>query len=185
MTATGASRSGPRDLVLRRPDVKDIPALRPLPVGYGVRSAEPSDAEALAVTLTGAFDEKWDLGRVRRDLIDAPDVVVTYVGTWQDTPVATASSRSVPERFPDSGYVHWVGTSPQHTRRGLAAALLITLLQHFDEIGRSDAVLETQDHRRAALRSYLRLGFVPVLDVDGEDHRPRWSSIFPQLFGPA
>lgn len=167
-------------LLLRRPHLKDVPE-RGVPEGYVLRRSEPADDEAIAETLRASFDESWDVERVRRELTQAQDVVATYVVAHDGIPVATASSRWVPERFPGAGYVHWVGTHPDHTRRGLAAALLVELLRHFREVGRSEAVLETDDHRHPAIRSYLRLGFTPVYEVDGSDHRVRWSAIFQQL----
>ena len=45
------------------------------------------------------------------------------------------------------------------------------------ERGYPAAVLETDDFRIPAIRSYMKLGFVPVYDVRGEDHRARWSKV--------
>jgi mycothiol synthase len=170
-------------LVMRRPHLRDVPAVAPLPAGYRLRPfADPADVAALAATLATAFDEPWDEARVRRELADAPDVKAVYVVTWQGNPVATASSRSLPDRFPGSGYVHWVGTDPAHARRGLASALLARLLRDFAERRYADAVLETDDARLPALRTYLRFGFLPVYAVQGEDQRDRWAAIFQRLF---
>lgn len=178
MTAT--VRTVETNLLLVRPSLLNIPQ-RQLPPGYVLRLATEADEAPLAETLTASFAEDWDAARVHRDLIGADDVVATYVADHRGRPVATASSRWLPERFPQAGYVHWVGTDPAHVRRGLAAALLVELLRHFADIGLESAVLETQDFRLPAIRSYLRLGFIPVYDVGGEDQRQRWSSIFQRL----
>jgi mycothiol synthase len=173
-------------LVLLRPAVDDV-AVRKVPDGYEVRLAVPDDEPAIATTLTAAFEptstqvQVFDIARVRRELTEAPDVDATFVAVWQGQAVATASSRWVPDRFPGAGYVHWVGTDPAHKRRGLAGALLGEVFAHFVKAGRTRAVLETEDHRLPALHSYLRLGFTPVYEVAGEDHRPRWSAIFQHL----
>jgi mycothiol synthase len=173
-------------LVLLRPSVDDIP-VRDVPDGYEVRLAVSADEPSIAETLTAAFEptstqtQVFDVARVRRELTEAPDVDATYVAVWQGRAVATASSRWLPERFPGAGYVHWVGTDPAHKRRGLAGAVLGEVFAHFAKVGRTHAVLETEDHRLPALHSYLRLGFTPVYEVAGEDHRPRWSAIFQQL----
>ena len=169
-------------LLMLRPHLRDLPPVSPLPAGYRLRlAAGEADEEALAAMLAAAFDKPWDAARVRRELTAAPDVRAVYVVTWQDLPVATAASRSLPDRFPGSGYVHWVGTHPEHQRRGLAAALLARLLRDFAERGDRDAVLETDDFRLPALRAYLACGFLPVYDVAGEDHRARWSAVFQAL----
>lgn len=175
--------SSPTNLVLLRPTLADIPKRPDLPAGYQLRLATDADEAALSETLTAAFADTWSVERVRRDLLDADDVEATFVVTHDGRAVATASSRWVPDRFPGAGYVHWVGTAPEHTRRGLAAVLLIELLGRFVELGRASAVLETDDFRHPALRSYLRLGFTPVYEVRGEDHRQRWSAIFTALLG--
>lgn len=173
-------------LVLLRPSVDDVPQ-RLVPDGYELRLARPDDEPAIAATLTAAFEttstqpQRFDVARVRRELTEAPDVDATFVAAWQGTAVATASSRWLPDRFPGAGYVHWVGTDPEHKRRGLAGALLGAAFAHFAKVGRTHAVLETEDHRLPALHSYLRMGFTPVYEVAGEDHRPRWSAIFQQL----
>jgi mycothiol synthase len=169
-------------LLLRRPHLDDIPE-RGLPAGHTARLARPADEEAIAETLRESFGEPWDVELVRQRLTRSEDVVATYVVDHAGRVVATASSRWVPERFPGAGYVHWVGTHPAHARKGLAAVLLVELLRHFREVGRTEAVLETDDHRHPAIRSYLRLGYTPVYEVDGEDHRRRWSAIFQGLFG--
>lgn len=168
-------------LLMRRPHLDDIPAARALPEGYVLRLAEPADDAPIAETLRESFAEPWDVERVRRELTRSDDVVATYVVAWDGRPIATASSRWLPERFPGTGYVHWVGTHPSHARKGLAAGLLVELLRHFHAAGRDEAVLETDDHRHPAIRSYLRLGFTPVYEVGGGDHRGRWSAIFQQL----
>lgn len=173
-------------LVLLRPSLEDVP-VRTAADGYELRLAVTADEPAIAETLTAAFEptstqvQRFDVARVRRDLTEAPDVDATFVAVWEGKAVATASSRWVPDRFPDAGYIHWVGTHPDHKRRGLAGALLVEVFAHFAKTGRTHAVLETEDHRLPALHSYLRLGFTPVYEVAGEDHRPRWSAIFQQL----
>jgi mycothiol synthase len=110
--------------------------------------------------------------------------LAVYVATWHDRPVATASSRWLPHLFPGAGYVHWVGTHPDHARRGLGTALMIRLLQDFRDRGYRDAVLQTDDVRVPALKTYLRCGFLPVYDVNEEDHHTRWAAIFQAIFDP-
>lgn len=162
-----------------RPHLVDLPTVHSLPDGYLLRLfRDDGDLAALAATLSAAFDDPWDIARVRSALTDAPDVKAIYVVAWQGLPIATASSRHVLDRFPESGYVHWVGTHPAHMRKGIATVLLGRLLQDFVGRGYRDAVLETDDFRIAAIKSYLKFGFIPVDDVMGEDHRRRWSFVF-------
>lgn len=171
---------------MRRPHLRDVPPAPPLPEGYTLRQADDDDSGPLAALLNAAFsgprDDPWDAERVRRSLTRTPDVRAVYVVEWRGQPVATTSSQFLPERFPGSGRVHWVGTHPEHGRRGLASALLAHVLADFAARGDRDAVLHTQSYRLPAIRRYLAFGFLPELDAGGEDHRPRWSALFQSLW---
>lgn len=171
-------------LLMRRPHLRDLPTVRPLPAGYHIREyLAPNDLPTLNATLQQAFAEPWDESRARRELLDVPGVKAIYVIEHGGAVVGTASSKIVPELFPGSGYVHWVAVADAHLRRGLAAVLLHRVLQDFSERGHRDAALETDDHRSPAISAYLRFGFLPVYDVRGEDHRERWSAIVQAIFG--
>ena len=167
---------------MRRPHLRDAPAVPPPPPGYELRTfGGETDLEPLAATLTAAFGEPWGVEAVRRVLTESPDVRAVYVAAHGGRPVATASSRYLPERFGGSGIVHWVGTHPEHAGRGLGLALVARVLDDFAERGYPDAVLQTDDFRLPAIRMYLKLGFTPVYEVEGEDHRARWSAVFERL----
>jgi hypothetical protein len=76
-----------------------------LPPGATLHTATPADVASLARILTLAFGEPWDEGRVRRVLLDAPDVVATYLLVQEGIVLATPSARFIPEQYPESGYV--------------------------------------------------------------------------------
>jgi mycothiol synthase len=164
-------------LVILRPHLDELPEVPPLPGGYTLRTFADGDMPSLIATLADSFHEYWDEARVARELTAAADVQTVYVVAHGDRVVGTASSRYVPERYPDAGYIHWVGVSSEHLRRGIASALLVRILHEFLERGYPSAVLETDDFRIPAIRSYMKLGFVPIYDVRGEDHRGRWSKV--------
>ncbi|MDB5075223.1 MAG: GCN5-like N-acetyltransferase [Chloroflexi bacterium] len=168
-----------RDILMRRPDLEDIPELEPLPPDFALRRARPDEVSALATLLTRAFAVPWDDDLVRRRLSEAPDVEAIYVVAHAGVPVATASARLAPEEHPGSGYLHWVGADPDYQGKGLGRLVVVRVLMHFREAGLRDAVLETQVHNFAALRTYLRLGFVP--EYREADDRRRWSRVLPRL----
>lgn len=169
-------------LVMCRPHLRDIPEPPPLLTGYTLRPLHGGEEAPLAATLAAAFAECWDEARVRCELTAAPDVRAVYVVSWGDRPVATAASRAFPARFPGAGYVHWVGTDPAHRRRGLASALVACVLRDFMKRGEAAAVLETDDFRLPAIRTYLKFGFLPVYGVGDEAHDDRWAAVFERLF---
>lgn len=172
-------------LLMERPHLDDLPTPRPLPDGYRLREyAGARDLDTLCATLRDAFFEPWDEAKVRRELTEVSGLRTIFVVEFGGGVVGTTTSRAIPGRFPDAGYVHWVAVAPAHLRRGLAAALLGRVLRDFHERGDARAILETDDFRAPAITSYLRHGFLPVYDVDGEDHRERWSAIFQGLPAP-
>jgi mycothiol synthase len=168
---------------MRRPHLRNLPAVSPVPVGYALREAAgEADVPALAAALSAAFpEEPWRDDDVRRRLTDAPDVRAVYVVAWEGEIVGTASSRFFPEQFGRAGVVHWVGVRPEHGRRGLATALVTCVLVDCILRGDAEAMLETQDFRVDAIRIYLRFGFTPVYEMGGGDQRALWSALFQRL----
>jgi mycothiol synthase len=178
--------STPTQLLMRRPDLAGDPLVAELQEGYALREATVDDNAALAELLTAAFPEldAWTPHIVADRLTAAPDVDAVYVITHQGVPVATASSRHDHDRFPGSGYVHWVGVLPGHNGKQLGSALMDQMLVDFRARGYQDAVLETDDFRLPAVRIYLRHGYVPVTEnVKGENHLAHWSAVLPQVLG--
>jgi mycothiol synthase len=97
--------------------------------------------------------------------------------------VATASAW-VDGRYGDhSGVLHWVASHPDHAGRGLGTAVSLAALHHAAGEGRTAAYLLTDDHRVAALKTYLRLGFTPV--VCHQSHPDRWRRLLTDLAWPA
>jgi len=163
-------------LLVRRPDLLGLPPLPALPDGYALRETQPEDISAVAAVLDRAFtDEVWDAARVAATLNEQQGVKQTLVVDFQGRPIATASARLQPDRFPGSGYLHWVAVDPDHRGQRLGFFLSLAVLHTFETLGCTDALLETQDHRLAAIQTYLTLGFLPKYPDPA--HRPRWESI--------
>ena len=92
---------------------------------------------------------------------------------------ATASSW-VDARFgADNSTLHYVGTHPEHVGKRLGFEVSLAALQQADSERRAAATLLTDDVRIAAIKTYLRLGFVPVLSH--ESHADRWRAILKKL----
>jgi mycothiol synthase len=165
-------------LFLRR-GLADLPEPPPLPDGFALRRLLPIEAGALAALLSRAFEFEWDEARARKDLVEAPDVEATYVIAHGEQLVATASARLMPDTYPGAGYVHWVGADRDYQGRGLGTAISLRVLEHFRDAGLRAAVLETHNFRLPAIRSYLKMGFVPEPRDPGE--LDRWSRVLPRL----
>lgn len=160
------------NLLMRRPDLLNLPPLPALPDSYTLRQMRLEDTGAVASVLDRAFaDEAWDAARVAETLNERQGVKQTLVIDFRGRPIATASARLRPDHFPGSGYLHWVAVDPDHQGRWLGYSVSLAVLHTFEAMGCADAVLETQDHRLAAIKTYLKLGFVP--QCRDEAHRER------------
>ncbi|AIE87174.1 GNAT family N-acetyltransferase [Fimbriimonas ginsengisoli] len=166
-------------LVMRRDRLDVLPGEPPLAGNYLLREAVEADASGLASVLTAAFGDEWTEADVFERLLRAPDVRRTFVIVSDQGVVATASSQTIPDRWPDSGVVHWVGAEPAHAGRGLGYAVCLAVLRDHRDAGLTSAVLTTDDERLAAIRTYLKLGFRP-LECDS-DHGARWAAVFGKL----
>jgi Acetyltransferase (GNAT) family. len=148
-----------------------------LPAGFELRPATVDDAAALNVVLEEAFEEPWGIDRTLSVLLAAPDVVRTWVITTSDGRlVATASERLLPEEYPGAGYVHYVGALASVSGKRFGQIVTQRCLRGFVERGLEQAVLKTDDFRLPAVRTYLRIGFVPEYRSDEE--RSAWSRVF-------
>lgn len=166
---------------MRRPHLRDL-SEPVLATGYTLHElTDPEHTVELADLLSKAFDEDWDEERVHKELLHTPDVHAVYGVSYQNKLVATASSQIRAHRSTTSGYVHWVASHPDYRGRNLALALVTRLLQDFVERHYRDAFLETQAFRLAAIKTYLRLGFIPVYHFEGKDFQDLWSEIFQNL----
>jgi mycothiol synthase len=164
---------------MRRPNLDGLPSLD-LPPGYTLRTYRDEDLEPLAALLQSAFPEMtWDAEKVRGALPGDETVKTTFLIEHGGVPVATASARLVPEQHPGSGYVHWVGAHPEHRGARLGYFATVATLHEFVRLGCRDAVLETDDQRIPALRTYLRLGFAPEMRHDS--HTARWARLAADL----
>ena len=160
---------------MRRPNLRSLPSLE-LPAGYRLRTAGPADAERLGAVLSAAFGETWDVERVhRRLLVDASVVAVLVIEREEGHLVATASSRLLPEQYPGSGYLHWVGADPAESGKRLGYLVTMAVLHDFARRALSDSVLETDDWRLPAIATYLKCGYVP--ELRGPEDAGRWEAV--------
>jgi mycothiol synthase len=166
------------NLVMRRSSLDHLPPMPRLPAGYELRTANLHDGDALTTIMVSAFGADWSLQRVLSTVLEAEDVDTTFVVTAYGVPVATASARLVSTR-PESGYLHWVATHAEHRHKQLGYGVSLAVLHRLGEVGCRNALLETQPFRIAAIRLYLRLGFVPEESHNGQTNE--WQQVLQQV----
>jgi mycothiol synthase len=158
-------------LVMRRGHLRDLPKIE-LPAGYSIRSFKDGDERFWDRIIQVTFETpSYDFNKVMKaDPAFRPERVLFV--TCGDEPVATASAWQVDRFGPVIGYLHMVGVSPEHQGKQLGYWVSLAVLHHFVAVGRMEAVLQTDDFRLAAIKTYLRMGFEPVLIH--ENQRERW-----------
>ena len=75
------------------------------------------------------------------------------------------------------GCVHMVACKPEFRGRGLGHLMLKKAVAVLKQKGMETAYLTTDDWRIAAIKTYLKAGFVPDLDSE-VDFQERWNRIF-------
>ena len=171
---------------MRRPNLQALPDLSALlPPGYALREQRPDeDMAGLAALLGAAFPkDAWTPEKARAVLVADATVKTIFVIEHNAAPVATASARLLPDTYPGSGYVHWVAAHPAHQGRRLGYLATLATLRAFVRLGCRDAVLETDDFRLPAIKTYRRLGFVP--EFRHPSHPERWAQIEALLARPS
>jgi len=165
-------------LVMRRGDIR-LPALA-LPTGVSLVSFEeewgPAAWEHIVNTAFGrdfSFDEK-----MRAEPAFRPERILFL--EQADAPVAVAAAWQRDQWPPGTGYLHYVAVLPGAQGHGLGYWVSLAALHQMRREGNAQAVLETQDERLPAIKTYLKLGF--EADVEGHgSYGARWAEIWGRL----
>lgn len=164
-------------LVMRRPRLDDLTEAV-TPPGYEIRSFIEGDQSGWDEVLALAFD--WEPGQadfetvMRSDAAFTPERVKVVV-TAQGQVVATASCWPVPKFDDDHRSLHYVAVHPDHQGLRLGYQISLAAMHQAVAEGGQSMVLLTDDFRDAAIKTYLRMGFVPV--HAHRSHSERWRLI--------
>ena len=75
------------------------------------------------------------------------------------------------------GYVHMIAADTNYSGKKLGYEVTAAVLRRLRDSGFDKAELTTDDFRLPAVKTYLNLGFIPDLSVDGT-MRGRWESLY-------
>jgi len=171
-------------LRMLKPSLDGLPELA-LPPGYALRSYQPGDAahwERILAASFGGDPARFSFERImQQDPAYRPERVL-FVTASDGTPVATASAWHRAGVLEGAGSVHYVGVVPAEQGHRLGYWVTLATLHHMCAEGFWRAVLSTDDFRLPAIRTYLRLGFEPLLAH--ENQRERWPRVFAQIGMP-
>ncbi len=172
------------DLVMRRDRLDDLDAIE-VPRGYSLRHFLPGDEAAWTTIIDDAFGP-WEphdfgemIGRDERFVAERVWFVVGRGAGDDREPIGSAIAWRDDRFGKETGYLHMVGVRAAHQGRKLGRQLSLAVLHRFAAEGLRTAVLETQDFRLPAVRTYLRLGFRPAPTDDQQ--RERWQRVLNAL----
>ena len=164
-------------MILANAAAEQIPAVLP-PPGYDLRPYRPGDEAGILRVLEAAGFDDWNPPRLT-EYLQAPERAAgTHVVTCNETHVAlTFASQETP--VPRVGRLDYVAADPDHQGRGLGKAVCAAVIRYLLDRDYPSVVLSTDDWRRPAIKTYLRLGFRPKMIR--EDMPERWRVILEEL----
>jgi len=149
---------------------------------YRLRRYREGDLAAWGRLVSECIGGQYDEAACRESLLMdtpqfAPEDLCFVEKDGKAVGTACALRRQAPGEGP--GYLHMVAVTAAHRGHRLGRALVAAVLQRFRELGYRDVILSTDDFRLAAIRTYLNLGFHPVLNH--ESHALRWREVYAKL----
>jgi len=157
-----------------------------IPTGYELRPYRSSDEQALYPLFVS---EGWSIDDAAwHDYLDRvlPHGLFMLWHTTSNVVIGTAGAIHNPRGgryyFPFGGELAYLVIHPDHRGHGLGAILSSHVVQHLLSARYNNIWVGVQGFRRAAIKTYLKLGFQPLL------HQPdlpeRWRRICQQVGWP-
>jgi len=155
------------------------------PDGYEIRLLRKGDESGHVHVMHEAGFSNWDEAKLvawqRRTAL--PEGIFVAVHKTSGQIAATALASHMPtELHPSGGELGWVAASPDHAGKGLGKVVSVSALRRLLHAGYRCVYLLTDDNRLAAIKTYLRMGFLPFLFAP--DMEPRWRVVCEELNWP-
>lgn len=148
-------------LVMLKSSLSELPSVQ-LPQGYTSRTFQPGDEKAWENIIGQSFNKPYLFDTLDGDDQFRPERI--FFICYDGTPVATASAWWQEQwGSEDTGYLHMVGALPDHTGKKLGYAVSLLAMHRMVEENRLRVILQTDDFRIPAIKSYLRLGYEPKI----------------------
>ena len=167
-------------LEMLRDHLDDLPPIV-IPDGYELRTYREGDEQAWCNIMEGNIAQNWTRERCRLRLIDDPrfDAHNLFFALHQGQPVASACAWKTTVDADIVGEIHMVAALESHRGKGLGNLVNAAVLHRLKDLGFQKSHLKTDDHRLAAINSYLKAGFEPL--NTHISHAERWEAIIDRL----
>jgi mycothiol synthase len=151
------------------------------PEAYTLRTFRPGDAADHVRLMRVAGFANWSQEQLAAAADKClPDGFFVIEHNPSGRLAATAMAQHQPLAcLPCGGELSWVAGDPEHKGKGLGYAVCAAVTRRLLEIGYRNIYLRTDDFRLAAIKVYLKLGYVPFLcapDMEG-----RWRDVCARL----
>ena len=156
----------------------------PLPAGYALRTYCPGDEVHFFQIMARVGWAGWDDKRLQPWLLRIlPHGWFLVVHEATGAIVASAMALQDEREFgAQGGELGWVACDPEHQGQGLGAAVSAAATKRMLEEGYRYIHLYTEEWRLAALKTYLRLGYVPLLCAP--EMSERWRAVCAAVHWP-
>lgn len=146
-----------------------------LPVGYSIRCSKKGDEQSWVDIINDSFgySASRSFNALEKDECFSYDRV--FFVCFNGIPVGTASSWYRTGWPEDTGYLHMVGVKKDQGGKKLGYYISLKAVLDMKARGYKSCVLQTDDFRIPAIKTYLRLGFIPF--ITHENHPGRWDII--------
>ena len=161
-------------LVMKRKNLDGLPDLT-IPDGFILRDfmdGDEADWNRMVIDVWAVdFNEA-----IRSHRFFTPERVKFICADGKPVATATAWRDDNDETL---GRVHMVASDPAFRGKGLGCQVTSAVLHQMRKEGRVYADLTTDDFRLPAIKTYLKLGFEPV--ITHESHLGRWKKVYENL----
>jgi mycothiol synthase len=160
-----------------------IPAIE-VPEGYSLRNYHPGDETRFYELMNLAGWDNWSDGTLQPWLAKIiPDGWYMLIHDLTEKIVCTAMAlHNYKEIYPFCGELGWLAGDPEHSRKRLGAAASAAVVRRLINAGYRKIQLFTEDYRLPAIKTYLLVGFVPSLYLEGMEDR--WRGLCENLDWP-
>ncbi len=168
-------------LFMRKPRLDDLPSISqkigPLPDGISLHTHVNGMEKAWEDLIERSFGQRFAFDSNMSSTVGFHPTQVFYLAK-DGVDVAVAAAVEMPT-YPGEGWLHFVGIDPAARGLGLSHHIVLATLYSFWAQGYKSVVLSTDDFRIPAIKSYLKLGFEPIM-LD-ETHPERWEKVLAEI----
>ncbi len=159
----------------------DRPPAPKLPNDYYLRGYTDMDESRYLALMKKAGFEGWNrerLTKVLKNVLPGGFFVVQHGPSGFIVAAAMAVDRPT-EEHPRAGELGWVAGDPEHKGKGLGLAVSAAATARLIQAGYRHIYLLSDDWRLPAMKTYLKLGYEPVMYR--EDMADRWQKVLAKL----